>query len=262
MKVSHGIKISGVFLCFGEKFQSQTQTVAIMYDDGQVKPHPPITRGLKLAVKLLKEAGVNVVEFDPIDIKQVFEVLGKMFTCDNNVSQKKLLKPSGEPLLPLIKIALSFAKEELTIDDNRELNYQRDVIRQKYLDYFLDNKVDFIISPPGVGVAAVGIEDGKAGQYYWGYTGLFNLLDLPSLETPTGLYQDPKLDIKEKDYMPRSNMDKVEQDRYIPELFEGAPIGLQISGRRYFDEEVVAFGKIVDEIFKSQFKTHLNIKFV
>ncbi|GMM28044.1 hypothetical protein DAMA08_007600 [Martiniozyma asiatica (nom. inval.)] len=227
-------------------------TVAIMYDNGQVKPHPPILRGLNFAAQKLKAAGVNIVEFDPIDTKKAYDVVNKMFTCDNNFEQKSLLRPSGEPLLPLTKLALSFSEgKEYTVTQNRELNYERDLMRQKYLNYFVDNKIDFIISPAGVGVAGVGIEDGQAGPGYWGYTSLFNVLDLPTLAFPTGLYQDPNIDVKDTNYIPRSEMDKIEQDKYIPELFSGAPIGLQISGRRYFDEEVVAFGKLIDEMLKA-----------
>ncbi|GMM28036.1 hypothetical protein DAMA08_007520 [Martiniozyma asiatica (nom. inval.)] len=36
-------------------------TVAIMYDNGEVKPHPPIIRGLKHTAEKLKAAGVNVI---------------------------------------------------------------------------------------------------------------------------------------------------------------------------------------------------------
>ncbi|GMM30976.1 hypothetical protein DAMA08_037210 [Martiniozyma asiatica (nom. inval.)] len=227
-------------------------TVAIMYDDGQVKPHPPILRGLKSTAEKLKAAGVNVVEFDPIDIKEAYDVVNEMYSCDNNFAQKDMIKPSGEPLLPLTKWALSFGKgEKYSVTENRELNYKRDTLRKKYLDYFVENKVDFIISPTYVGVAPVCIEDGKAGPYYWGYTSLFNILDLPTLVVPTGLYQDPKIDVKDSSYTPRSTIDKIEQDKYIPELFEGAPIALQVTGRRYFDEEVVAFGKLIDEILKA-----------
>lgn len=80
---------------------------------------------------------------------------------------------------------------------------------------------------------------------------LFNVLDLLSLVITTGLYQDPKIDLKETNYTPRSPLDKVDHDKYILELFNGASIGIQIAGRKYFDKEIVAFGKLIDEILKA-----------
>lgn len=225
-------------------------TVAIMYDDGLVKPHPPLTRGLNYVEDKLKEAGVNVVKFEPLEIQEAYDVVHEMYSCDGNFAQKEMIRPSGEPLLPLTKWALSFGNGDkmYTATENRELNYRRDALRKKYNDYFVKEKVDFIISPTYVGCAPVCIEDGIAGPYYWGYTSLFNILDLPTLVFPSGLQQDPKIDLKDESYVPRSSIDKIEQDKYIPELFEGAPICFQLTARRYFDEETVAFGKVIEEI--------------
>lgn len=167
-------------------------TVAFMGDDGLVTPHPPITRGLNYLKSKLEAAGVNAIKFNPIDIKEAYDVVSDIYACDGNYAQKCILKTSGEPLLPLTKWAMSIGKgnKQLTITENRELNYNRDVLRKKYNDYFVKNKVDFIVAPTYVGVASVGIDDGIAGPYYWGYTALFNLLDLPTLACQTGLLQD------------------------------------------------------------------------
>lgn len=228
-------------------------TVAIMYDDGLVKPHPPLVRGLEYVETKLKSAGVNVVKFEPLETKEAYDLVNEMYSCDGNFMQKEMIRSSGEPLLPLTKWALSFGNGDkmYTVSENRELNYRRDNLRKKYNDFFVKQKVDFIISPTYVGCAPVCIDDGIAGPYYWGYTSLFNVLDLPTLVFPTGLKQDPKVDLKDTSYSPRSDIEKIEHDKYIPELFEGAPICFQLSGRRYFDEEVVAFGKVIDDILKA-----------
>ncbi|KAG0683211.1 hypothetical protein C6P42_001525 [Pichia californica] len=236
-----------------EKPNPKDITVAILYDDGLVKPHPPLIRGLDYVEKKLKDIGVNVIKFEPLEIKEAYNLVNEMYSCDGNFAQKEMIRPSGEPLLPLTKWALSFGNGDkmYTATENRELNYRRDALRKKYNDYFVQNKVDFIISPTYTGVAPVCINDAIAGPYYWGYTSLFNILDLPTLVFPTGLSQDPKVDIKDESYSPRSEIDKIEQDKYIPELFEGAPICFQLSSRRYFDEEVVAFGKVIEEVLKA-----------
>ncbi|QPG73081.1 hypothetical protein FOA43_000386 [Brettanomyces nanus] len=229
-------------------------TVAIMYDNGMVKPHAPISRGLKTVEGKLKSSGVKVIKFEPLMIEEAYDVCHQLYTCDGNNAQKEMLKPSGEPLLPLTKWAMSMGNGDkcLSITENRSLNARRDTIRAAYNKYFIEKKVDFVISPTYVGVAPCAIENGIAGPYYWGYTSLWNLLDLPTLVAPTGLYQYPPSDLKDPSYKPRSPIDEIEQNKYIPELFRDAPICLQITGRRYFDEEVVSFGELFEEIMKNK----------
>ena len=236
-----------------EKPKPTDVTVAIMYDNGLVKPLPPIQRGLNEVTKKLKAAGVNVVTFDPLCISEAYDVCHQLYTCDGNKAQKEMLRPSGEPLLPLTKWAFSMGNGDkpLSITENRALNTRRDTLRKTYNDYFLKNKVDFIISPTYASVAPCTIQDGIAGPYFWGYTSLWNVLDLPTLVAPTGLFQNPKVDKVEEDYKPRSEIDEIEHAKYIPELFEGAPICFQLTGRKYFDEEVVAFGELFEDIMKA-----------
>ncbi|VEU22749.1 DEKNAAC103813 [Brettanomyces naardenensis] len=228
-------------------------TVAIIYDNGLVAPHPPIARGLNAVAEKLKAAGVNVIKFEPLEAEEAYDVCCQIYTCDGNLAQKAMLKPSGEPLLPLTKWAFSMGNGDkaLSIIDNRNLTARRDNLRKVYNDYFVKNKVDFIISPTYVGVAPCTVDDGIAGPFFWGYTSLWNILDLPTLVAPTGLSQDPKIDTPNKDYKPRSYVDKIEQNKYIPELFEKAPICLQLTGRRYFDEEVVAFGELFEDVMNA-----------
>ncbi|ODV96564.1 hypothetical protein PACTADRAFT_48397 [Pachysolen tannophilus NRRL Y-2460] len=228
----------------------QNLTIAVMYDDGVVKPLPPIERGLKIVVEKLKNAGVNIIEFKPIKTQEAYETVNILYNCDGNEKQKSLLKPSGEPLLPLTKWCLSFGKGDkpLSITENRNLNMIRDYLRGLYLDYMVNNKVDFILSPNYPSVAP----SHKEGPHYWGYTSLWNILDMPSLTFPTYLYQDPSIDIvKDASYKPRSTIDEIEQIKYDAKSAAGAPIALQLTGRRYFDEEVVAAGKMIDALLKA-----------
>lgn len=87
---------------------------------------------------------------------------------------------------------------------------------------------------------------------YWNYTAIWNIADLPSAVFPSGLTVDPKLDVlteHDKKYIPRDAVDEREWRKYQgPERYEGAPIGLQIAGRRFKDEETLAAAKLVEEI--------------
>lgn len=229
----------------------ESLTIAVMYDDGLVKPTPPIQRGLKETVEKLKAAGVKIVEFKPIETKLAYETVHKMYTCDGNYLLGKLIADSGEPVLKLTQWSLNYGEgaTALSVSENRQLNSTRDGLKQLYTDYLNENKIDFILSPVYNNVAPKSEE-----VYNWSYTSLFNILDLPTLAFQTGLFQDPKIDkwdASHASYQYRSDLEKLELEGYNPDDFVGAPIGLQLSGRRYFDEEVVAAGKTIVDVIKA-----------
>ncbi|KAK6463369.1 amidase signature domain-containing protein [Scheffersomyces coipomensis] len=231
------------------KPEAKSLTIGVMYDDGYVKPTPPIQRGIKEVVKKLEAAGVKVVEFKPPKILQALDAVHKMYACDGNYMQRKLLAASGEPLVKLTKWSLNYGEgaKQFTVAENRELNMIRDELRTEYTKFLVENKIDFILSPTYNNVAPQ-----SEACYNWSYTALWNILDFPTLVIQTGLYQDPtvdKWDEDHKSYQYRNKVEQLEHEIYDPEKFVGAPIGIQLSGRRYFDEEVVAAGKTIVEIF-------------
>ncbi|EMG47576.1 hypothetical protein SBY92_004725 [Candida maltosa Xu316] len=232
------------------KPKPETMTVAVMRDDGLVRVSPPIRRGIQYVVDKLKQNGVKVIEFTPIKTDVAYKLINKLYNCDGNAGQRKVLSDSGEPLGKLTKWFLNYGKgaKILGISEINRLNIIKHELRDEYNKYLVDNKVDFILSPTYNNVAP------HSGEVYnWSYTALWNILDLPTLVFPTGLYQDPKVDKwTEEDlkYEFRSPLEQMENENYHPDQFIGAPIGLQLSGKKYFDEEVVAAGKTIVDILE------------
>lgn len=231
-----------------EKPKPESLTIAIMYDDEIVKPTPPIARGLKAVADALKAAGAKVVEFKPIKTQLARDTVCKMYSCDGNYMQRKLLADSGEPLTKLTKWALNYGDgaKHYDVAENRKLNIIRDQLKQEYTDYMNENGIDFIISP-----AYSNVSPRPEEVYNWSYTSLFNIIDFPTLAFQTGLFQDPEIDQWGKehaDYKFRSALEELELNNYDPKKFVGAPIGLQLTGRRYFDEDVVAAGKTIVDL--------------
>ncbi|KAI5970133.1 hypothetical protein CANMA_000744 [Candida margitis] len=219
--------------------------IAVVRDDGVCRATPPIRRGLNQVVEKLKSAGVELVEFVPKNGRLAYDVAAKLSTCDGNRELRELFSASGEPLPRLTKWYLNIGegRRELTVHENRELNSKRDRLREEYSDYLIENKIDFFLGPAYDNVAPKEEE-----VYNESYTLIYNLLDFPSLVFQTGLFQDPKIDVWQKedlDYKYRSGMEELENRSYDPKQFVGAPIALQLSGRRYFDEEVVAASKAI-----------------
>lgn len=218
-------------------------TVAICYDDGVVKPTPPILRGLKFATEKLKAAGVKVVEWKPINVAELVAACGSMYNGDGDQDQCNALKKSGEPLLELSKVALSFGcgDKGVTGAGLEQLTAIRDEYRTVYQDAMNAGGIDFLLTPAYVSVAAK-----PEVIHYWGYTNLFNILDFPNVIFPTGLKCDPELDAPDKSYVPRSKIEEYEYGLYDDaKEFVGAPISLQLTGRRWFDEELVQASKVI-----------------
>ncbi|KAI5959888.1 uncharacterized protein KGF55_005120 [Candida pseudojiufengensis] len=226
-------------------------TVAVIRDDGLVRVSPPVRRGIEETVKKLKAAGVKVIEFTPPHTKLAYDTINKMYASDGNKNQRDFLRESGEPLTKLSKWCLNYGegKRHLSSAENRKLNYDRDFLRNEYHDFFVKNKVDLILTPAYNNVAPHQEE-----VYNWSYTSLYNVLDLPTLAFQTGLFQDPKIDVwteDDKKYEYRSDLERLENENYKPDEFIGAPIGLQLSARRFHDEELIAASKtIIDDILK------------
>lgn len=218
-------------------------TIAIYYDDGVCKPTPPVLRGLYYAAEKLKHAGATVVEWKAIDVEKLMKTVGNFYNGDGGKELRLALAASGEPVHPLSKIAMSYGcgPDGVTVPEFQKCTLIRDTYRNIYADTMQKNSIDYILAPAYVSVAP------KLGKdHYIGYTGLWNILDFPGIVFPTGLSCDPSLDTVDRSYKQRNDVEAYEYSLYDDsELFKGAPINLQMIGRRWFEEELVQAGKVV-----------------
>lgn len=131
------------------------------------------------------------------------------------------------------------------------LQEQRDIYRDEYHALFNRRGVDFILSPTYPAAAAV-----MGESQYWNYTAIWNLVDLPSVVFPSGIFVDPKVDMlteQDKEYVHRDEVDEREWRKYQgPERYEGASVGLQLSGKRFKDEETLAAAKVIEGIVRDK----------
>lgn len=217
--------------------------VAVIYDDGVVKPTPPILRGLRHTAEKLAAAGAKVVEWECNGVAECIAACGVGYNGDGNYGQKKLLAASGEPLCELSTTALSFGCGDagVCVKEYQVATFTRDYYRKTTLQQMAALDVDFIVSPAYVSVAAK-----PETIHYWGYTNLWNILDYPNVVLPTKLSCDPALDAVDNTYVARNEIEKYEYALYDDAAnFEGAPISIQITGRRWHDEETIMAAKAI-----------------
>ncbi|KAI8670258.1 Amidase [Fusarium keratoplasticum] len=227
-------------------FSPNQITVGVIWDDGLVRPHPPVTRALHHAVTKLREAGVEVVDFEPYKHQEGFDIITSLYFPDAARTQRDILAQGGEPIAALTEWAFSCSQPEpLSIPENWALNVRRDAYREEYHRVMKERGVDVILCPAYVGAAAT-----LGSGQYWLYTAIWNILDQPCVAFPTGLKVDPAIDVVE-DYKPCSQEDDREYRKYVPETFANAPIALQLVGKHFRDEETVAATELVSKIVQS-----------
>ena len=190
--------------------------VGVIWDDGVVKPHPPIIRALKEVVdKLRGVQDVEIVNWKPYKHDEAWEIIASLYFCDGGNEEKEAIEASGEPWRPLSNFILKENPhvKHHSIEDVWYWTMRREKYRRSYAKVWNDTAtgtgehgepegmVDVILCPVGPG-AAPPIDHAK----YWGYTSQWNLLDYPALVFPVSKV-DPKIDVADNGYKPMNEQD-------------------------------------------------------
>jgi amidase len=242
-----------------DAFQDKKVKVAVLWDDGVVKPHPPVTRALRQVVEKLKAKGnVEIVDWKPWKHDEAWEIIVRISTqfsfekltcqanlyfCDGGKQELDAIKESDEPLRPLTEhiITNNPHVQDHTVTSMWSTVQKRDAYRMEYANLWnstatstgshgeLEGMVDVILCPVGPG-SAPKLDTSK----WWGYTSQWNLLDYPALVFPVDKVDMGK-DSGRIEYTPRNAKDKHNWDlweQYGAEGYKDAPISLQLVGRR------------------------------
>ncbi|KAK8043061.1 hypothetical protein PG994_013544 [Apiospora phragmitis] len=229
-------------------FSERRLKVAVMWDDEVVKPHPPISRALEEVVgELEKSQNVEIVDWAPQGHDRAWSIIAGLYFADGGAQTSEAINASGEPWQPLSKWIVQ-ENPHLKKHDVTSLwsaCAERDEYRQEYAELW--NKkadVDVILCPVGPGVAPK-----LNAARYWGYTSQWNLLDYPAVVFPVNDHVSPEKDgAPIADYGPRNDADEYNWSQWTQhgaEGYEGAPISLQLVGRRYDEEKLLAALEVV-----------------
>lgn len=231
--------------------------IGILWSDGIVKPHPPIQRGLQETANKLKSVkGIEVVEWTPYKHDLAWEIIASLYYPDAGTETSEIIDASGEPWRPLSKFIVTdnpYSKPR-TVGEIRELYKRMEGYRLEYIQKWnstavrtgkngeIEDAVDVILCPAGPGAAPL-----LDCSRYWGYTSQWNLLDYPALVFPVTMV-DPAIDVWDEKYVAMNEQDQYNHDLYRdPEKYRGAPVSLQLVGRRYEDEKVIEALEYIQE---------------
>ncbi|KAL9583068.1 MAG: hypothetical protein Q9212_002927 [Teloschistes hypoglaucus] len=236
--------------------------IAVLWHDGVVRPHPPVTRALRSIVQKLKSFPeiFTVVDWHPYNHDEAWGIISTLYFPDGGREEIEAIEASGEPWRPLSKFIIKENPhvKHLSVEEVWYWTARREAYRAAYAKVWNETAtgktgdgevpeegiVDVILAPAGP-AAAPPLDQSK----YWAYTAQWNLLDYPALVFPV-THADPRLDKKEEGYVPMNEKDAFNDALYgDPEVYGGLPVGLQLVGRRYEDEKVVeALGLIKEMI--------------
>ncbi|KAH4161918.1 amidase [Parastagonospora nodorum] len=224
--------------------------IGIIEHDGFILPQPPVRRAIAWARERLSDpkhsSRFDVKSFTPHNAKQAWSVALRTYWTDGGTTTLPVISAGGEPILPLTQAITSTAAPHgmLTAEDVNQLRSQRDKFRLAFADSWNAQDVDVVIGPAFVGPASA-----HDTAFYWTYTSLWNYVDYPGVVVPTAVRTE-KGEAYAEDYEPLS-----EECRHVRELweqgdFEGAPVDLQIVGRRYHDNELFAALAVLKDVLE------------
>jgi len=245
---------------------SKPLKIGVMYHDGVVTPHPPVSNAIRvLASKLALLPDVEIVEWKPHLHDEAWAIISSLYFTDGGVEDAATIASSGEPMRPLTKWMLQENPCVKKLSPQKLYYWQeeREAYRKEYAKLWTetgskggDGAVDVILCPVGPGVAP---EHDTAK--YWGYTSQWNLLDYPAVAFPVGWVEiesdvwgdfEPLTDVDAENFelcefcvlLWRGEGSLFADDR---EEFDGLPVSLQLVGRKFEDEKVLAVLEYIKE---------------
>ncbi|KAF9229322.1 general amidase [Gyrodon lividus] len=244
-----------------DRDNGQKLCFAIMWDDGVCVPHPPVTRALQEVGAALKKANHNVVNWKPIEHRQLGDITRDIWNAGSAEDFMVTASATGEPILctmlpdsgDAITAPFRPRKGGITAYQLWQVQKTKRDLRTRYLEHWnqtvqntgTGRPVDAIICP-----AAPYAAPPHGRNQYTNYTTVWNTLDYPASIFPVTTV-DPALDVKKSRESFVDDFDQGIHEMYHPEVFKNAPICLQLVGRTLEEEAVIAMTEIVDAALKA-----------
>ncbi|OJD17194.1 hypothetical protein AJ78_02687 [Emergomyces pasteurianus Ep9510] len=195
-----------------------------------------------------------VIEWKPPSHLKALSLALTIYTLDGGADGHSQFKLSGESLIPELS---SFFSAIPGLQKNAQqiaaINVDKREYQKQYLEYWnstaeltgTGRPVDGFFSPVAPFPAAR-----RSKTRYFNYTSFVNVLDYSSIVIPVTI-ADKTVDIVDAGYTPLNDLDKAIHDEYDAEIYDGAPVSLQLVGRRYQEEKLIALAEYVEAAVKT-----------
>ncbi|KAH6715345.1 putative fatty-acid amide hydrolase [Leptodontidium sp. MPI-SDFR-AT-0119] len=228
---------------------SQKLRVGVALDDGVYTPSPPVRRGLKLAVDLLR--GSDDIEIIPItlpDVKLHYQSLIGFLTLSGSDHYLEQFARTVEPVIPSLKASGLLSAPGTTLQGFFDLNVRRAEAGKQYLELFRDHDLDAILMSPAPHTA-VPLDTWASVTY----TSLWNYLDYPAVVIPVDEVRDVDLVDDLSNVSFGADDERLYGSYTGPEQYKGAPICVQVVGYRHKDEALLKAAGVLDSIINGNY---------
>jgi amidase len=222
-----------------------------MKSDGIVSPQPPVIRAIDMTIAAVQKAGHKVIEWKPPSHEDILDWTFKTWLFDGGEDVHKAFGLSGETIAPQITGVYGEKPiKEASASDIAAVNVRQRKGKKAYLDYWnstaeltgTGRAVDGVIAPLAPYPAA------RPRQYkYYGMSAWVNGLDLTSVVVPV-TYADKTQDKYPEGTKAMNERDQEVIDSYDADIYDGTPVSLQIVGRRFTEEKMLAIAEHVGEL--------------
>ncbi|KAJ5520848.1 hypothetical protein N7463_001301 [Penicillium fimorum] len=225
--------------------------LGVVFDDGVVKPQPPVARAMRETVDALRAAGHEVIEWDTSLHIATTNLWTKGILADGGQHCRSLCQIVDEPLIE----GMIVGKETdlLAHQEREQFEETKLTLQTSFLQQWVSSEIDALLMPviPWVGYKP---KTWVKSKQWLGYTGMWNLLDYAAVTVPVAR-ADRRLDSvgsganeEWEGHSIRNESDAFNHMQYDIDLVHGMPICVQIVGGRFGEEKAVAVGKVVDEL--------------
>ena len=197
-------------------------------DDGRTPVTPEIRAAVRTAAKALGDAGFKVEPFRPTGLEPARVLWKKFFVTAGGMLIRPMFERCEQDMSPMLRQFLEWSAAEPPLSGDTLLRawIDRDILRAEFLAQMRDYPI--LLCPPAAIPAFRHGErswliEGKALNYLdaWSYTEWFNLLGNPAAVVPVS--------------------------QSVAGEFEGLPIGVQIVGRPWEEEQVLAVAAALEK---------------
>lgn len=235
-----------------DKLQAGGLMIGFYRSDGNVLPHPPILRGVDLVVEKLKSSGQFVIPWTPYKHDFAVDLINKIYAADGSTDVLEKINASGEPAIPNFSDLIDPEIKKTDINEVWDIHLQKWEYQMLYLEKWheieqtMGRELDAIVAPISP-TAAIRHNKFK----YYGYASAINLLDFTSVVVPV-TFADKNIDVKNDSYQPLNDMDKAVQAEYDPSAYDGAPVAIQVIGRRLSEEKTLAIAEEIGRLLGNE----------
>ncbi|KAH8895464.1 amidase [Thozetella sp. PMI_491] len=204
--------------------------------------HPPVARGLQIASDRLRQAGYDIIELPPPPIEGAWELQKKFFEIQDLSWMRQLL--ATEPHTKIVQATGIIVPEtpppDFSVAYLHELNQQiaKTLMKMTAVWNRDGGQLDAVlfVNAPHTAV--------PFDTYTWlGFTSILNVIDWTGIALPLPEFVDRQIDTKVAEESYFSELDASIQKLYDPDAFHGLPLSVQLIGRRFEDEKLLALAE-------------------